>query len=144
MENRRESMVRGMEARGLRITVQRRLIAELFSVSSGFVLPRQVHSYISNQIPGVSYDTVYRNLRLLVRLNLIEQFDFPDGVRFKLRCGPDHHHHHFICMKCHKTYPLDFCPIDNGIDPPEAFEVISHKFEVYGLCGDCRRNTKEE
>lgn len=144
MENLAESIINGMEAEGLRITVQRKLIAELFSSSRGFVLPRQVHNHISRHIPGVSYDTVYRNLRLLVQINLIEQFDFPDGVRFKLRCGPDHHHHHFICQSCHMTYPLDFCPVDHGIDPPDGFVIRSHKFEIYGLCGDCSRKPKED
>lgn len=144
MENQAEHMISGMEGEGLRITIQRRLIAELFSKSTGFVLPRQVHNHISKYIPGVSYDTVYRNLRLLVQINLIEQFDSPDGVRFKLRCGPDHHHHHFICQSCHNTYPLDFCPIDQGIHPPDGFVIQSHKFEIYGLCGECSRKLEEE
>jgi len=130
-------MVEAMEAKGLRVTTQRKLIAEVFSSTKGFVLPRQIHSFIAKDIPGVSYDTVYRNLRLLVEIGLVEQFDFKEGLRFKLRCGPDHHHHHFICMECYKTYPLDFCPIDNGIKPPDEFEVISHKFEIHGLCAEC-------
>ncbi|NWL89096.1 MULTISPECIES: Fur family transcriptional regulator [unclassified Paenibacillus] len=137
MENKSNPMIQAMESNGLRITSQRRWIAELFSVSTGFVLPRQVHAYISERLPGVSYDTVYRNLRLLTEINLLEQFDFPEGVRFKLRCGPDHHHHHFICMKCQRTFPIDFCPLDSGIVLPESFRVISHKFEIFGLCNSC-------
>lgn len=129
-------MVKAMEAEGLRITTQRKLIAEIFSSTTGFLLPRQIHSFIAISMPGVSYDTVYRNLRLLVEIGLIEQFDFKKGTRFKMRCGPDHHHH-FICTECLKTYPLDFCPVDSGIKPPDAFEVISHKFEIYGICGEC-------
>lgn len=140
MENKRDRLLKSMEAHGLRLTVQRKLIAELFSASTGFVLPRQVHAFIAKHIPGVSYDTVYRNLRLLERIQLIEQFDFKEGVRFKLRCGPEHHHHHFICLGCHATYPLEFCPIQSGIHPPEAFEIRSHKFEIYGLCGDCNKD----
>ncbi|WP_018752136.1 Fur family transcriptional regulator [Paenibacillus sanguinis] len=139
MKSQRDRMVQTMTDKGLRITAQRRLIADLFSISTGFVLPRQVHTYISEHIPGVSFDTVYRNLRLLVQIDLIEQFDFPEGVRFKLRCGPEHHHHHFICLKCDRTYPLDFCPIESGISPPEAFEIVSHKFEIHGICGECAR-----
>ncbi|AIQ46532.1 Fur family transcriptional regulator [Paenibacillus sp. FSL R7-0273] len=130
-------LVEAMEEKGLRVTFQRKLIAEVFSSTNGFVLPRQIHSYIAKDIPGVSYDTVYRNLRVMVEIGLIEQFDFKEGFRYKLRCGPDHHHHHFICLACHKTYPLEFCPIDMGIKTPEAFEVISHKFEIYGYCEEC-------
>lgn len=138
MENTWRSMVETMSAKGLRVTAQRKLIAKVFSSSAGFVLPKQVHSFISKSVPGVSYDTVYRNLRILVKIGLIEQFDFSDGVRFKLKCGPDHHHHHFICVRCGRTYPLDFCPVESGIELPEAFEIVSHKFEVYGFCGECK------
>ncbi|WP_052088192.1 Fur family transcriptional regulator [Paenibacillus wynnii] len=137
MESQWGGMVEAMQAHGIRITTQRKLIAEVFSFTKGFVIPRQIHSFIAKYIPGVSYDTVYRNLRLLVKIGLIEQFDFKEGIRFKVRCGLDHHHHHFICTECHKTYPLDFCPIDSGISPPDAFEVTSHKFEIYGICGEC-------
>lgn len=130
-------LIQAMKSNGLRITSQRRWIAELFSASNGFVLPRQVHSYIAQHLPGVSYDTVYRNLRLLADLNLIEQFDFPEGVRFKLRCGPDRHHHHLICIQCQQTIPIDFCPLEKDLNLPTEFQVVSHKFEVYGLCGSC-------
>ena len=137
MENKSNRMIQAMESKGLRITTQRRWIAELFSVSTGFVLPRQAHAYISERLPGVSYDTVYRNLRLLTEIDLIEQFDFPEGVRFKLRCGPKRHHHHLICIHCQQTFPIDYCPLDSEINMPEAFQIISHKFEIYGLCGRC-------
>ncbi|RRJ67180.1 transcriptional repressor [Paenibacillus oralis] len=137
MENKPNRLIQTMESKGLRITSQRRWIAELFSVSTGFVLPRQVHAYIAERLPGASYDTVYRNLRLLTEINLIEQFDFPEGVRFKLRCGPERHHHHLICLQCQRTFPIDFCPLDNDINLPETFQVVSHKFEIYGLCGSC-------
>ncbi|WP_429860807.1 Fur family transcriptional regulator [Brevibacillus reuszeri] len=110
-----------MESNGLRITSQRRWIAELFSVSTGLLLPRQVRAYVSKRIPGVSNDTVYRNLRLLMEINLIEKFDFPEGLRFKLKCSSDRHHHHLICIKCLQTFPMDYCPLDNAIGLPEAF-----------------------
>ncbi|MUG66385.1 transcriptional repressor [Paenibacillus sp. 7541] len=137
MENKLELLVETMVSKGLRMTSQRRWIAEVFSDSTGFVLPKQVHHYISERIPGVSYDTVYRNLRLLTDIGILEQFDFAGGVRFKLRCGPDSHHHHFICIKCEQTYPLDYCPMENVETTPEAFRILSHKFEVYGICGRC-------
>lgn len=140
MDKKEDSLAEAMAARGIRMTAQRKLIAKLFARSSGFVLPRQVHAFIAQYYPGVSYDTVYRNLRLMADVGLIERFDFAEGVRFKLRCGPERHHHHFICTDCLTTYPLDFCPAEHKITPPDAFEVHSHKFEVYGLCGECARS----
>lgn len=137
MDNQWETLLLAMEAKGIRMTIQRRLIAKIFSFSTGFVLPRDVHDYISNYIPGVSQDTVYRNLRLLDEHGLIERFDFTGGVRFKLKCGPDHHHHHLICVVCDRTYPLDFCPVESGVKLPDDFQVLRHTFEIHGICEDC-------
>lgn len=57
---------------------------------------------------GLSFDTVYRNLRVMQELGVLEQVIFEDGVKFKAHCSEDHHHHHMICLKCQKTYPIIF------------------------------------
>lgn len=85
---------------------------------------------------GLSFDTVYRNLRVMQELGVLEQVIFEDGVKFKAHCSEDHHHHHMICLKCQKTYPIIFCPMQLA-DAPEQFQVVDHKFEVFGYCKDC-------
>ncbi|WP_372629744.1 hypothetical protein [Cohnella sp.] len=38
--------------------------------------------------PGLSFDTAYRNLRLLLLdMDVVEQIVFEDGVKFKRYCG---------------------------------------------------------
>jgi len=141
VENKWESLIRGMEAKGLRITTQRRLVAKVFASSKGFVLPRDVYSYISDYIPGLSYDTVYRNLRLLTEIGLIEQFNYMEGVRFKLKSGASRYAYYFICVKCQQTYPLDFHLRDYNIEIPDDFEIVSQKLEINGLCGSCKNQS---
>ncbi len=127
-----------MADRGLRITEQRRTLSKLFVETDGYLMPKDVYEHMEKKYPGVSFDTVYRNLRLMQEMNLIEQFNFEEGVKFRLHCQEHDHHHHLICMDCEKTIPLVFCPMDYQTDIPSDFEVIKHKFEVYGYCKECK------
>lgn len=124
---------------GLRITAQRRTMIRLFANGSGYWTPAQVYKQMNVQYPGLSFDTVYRNLRLLCDIGILEQLMFDDGVKFKLHCA-DEHHHHFICLECEKTYSIDFCPVHYVADSdlPENFEIVRHKFELYGYCESCK------
>ncbi len=132
-----EQIIDIMSKQGLRITDQRRTLARLFAEAPGYLTAKDVYEYMERKYSGLSFDTVYRNLRVMQELGVLEQIVFEDGVKFKSHCSQDHHHHHMICLQCEKTYPIAFCPMDMT-DMPEQFEVIRHKFEVFGYCKDCR------
>lgn len=127
-----------MSRAGMRVTEQRKSLARLFTRAGKSLTPKDVYEYMDKQYPGLSFDTVYRNLRIWHEMGILEQFILEDGVKFKLRCAEDRHHHHLICLECEKTYSLDFCPMQVVPDLPEHFEVINHKFELYGYCRECR------
>ncbi|UKS25175.1 transcriptional repressor [Paenibacillus sp. HWE-109] len=129
-----EIMVRG----GWRITEQRRTLAEIFAKSEGYLSPKYVYDQMALSYPSVSFDTVYRNLRLLSDMGALEQFYFMDGgLKFRASCL-NHHHHHLICTNCEKTLTFDYCPMDQGIKLPGKFKLTSHRFEIYGICEECQ------
>jgi Fur family zinc uptake transcriptional regulator len=132
-----ERIVRQMSDKGLRITEQRRTLVQLFDEASGYLTPKDVYDHMQRSYPGLSFDTVYRNLRVMVDLGVVEQFMFEEGVKFKLSCEEPHHHHHMICLQCEKTLPIRSCPMPDT-DLPGGFQVVKHKFEVYGYCSECR------
>ncbi|GAS82822.1 transcriptional repressor [Paenibacillus amylolyticus] len=131
-----EQIISTMSSQGLRITDQRKTLARLFAESPGYLTPKDVYEYMGKTYSGLSFDTVYRNLRVMQELGVLEQVIFEDGVKFRAHCSEDHHHHHMICLKCQKTYPIVFCPMQLA-DAPEQFQVVDHKFEVFGYCKDC-------
>ncbi|GMK37995.1 zinc-specific metallo-regulatory protein [Paenibacillus sp. CCS19] len=137
-----EEIVRRMAAQGLRITDQRKTLAGLFADSPGYRTPKDVYEYMGRIYSGLSFDTVYRNLRIMEELGVLEQVMFEEGVRFKLHCREHDHHHHLICLQCSKTYPIKHCPMD-ATDVPDNFQVVKHKFEVFGYCKDCRQDEAE-
>ncbi|ANE49047.1 Fur family transcriptional regulator [Paenibacillus swuensis] len=128
-----------MAGQGLRITDQRKTLARLFAEADGYLTAKDVYDAMGNTYSGLSFDTVYRNLRVLHELGVLEQFVFEDGIKFKVHCQEAHHHHHLICLQCEKTYPLVFCPMDMGCQVPDDFQVVRHKFEVFGYCNDCKQ-----
>jgi len=135
-----ERIVRLMSESGLRITEQRRTLARLFADAPGYLTPKDVYEQMHRSYPGLSFDTVYRNLRVLLELGIIEQVMFEEGVKFKLSCEEPHHHHHMICLQCEKTLPIRSCPMP-ATDVPSGFKVVKHKFEIYGYCPDCQDQT---
>lgn len=131
-------IIKRMAEQGMRITEQRRTLAKLFTEQSGYLSPKDVYNRMELEYPGLSFDTVYRNLRLLHEMGILEQFVREDGIKFRLHCDESHHHHHFICMECERTYPYVFCPMPLVEKAPDQFEVVQHKFEIYGYCKDCK------
>ncbi|MBR2564642.1 MAG: transcriptional repressor [Paenibacillus sp.] len=131
-----EQIITTMSSQGLRITDQRKSLARLFAESPGYLAPKDVYEYMGKTYSGLSFDTVYRNLRVMQELGVLEQVIFEDGVKFRAHCSEHHHHHHMICLNCQKTYPIVFCPMQLA-DAPEQFQVVDHKFEVFGYCKDC-------
>ncbi|NEW05492.1 transcriptional repressor [Paenibacillus sp. SYP-B3998] len=132
-----DEMLKVMARQGWRITEQRRSLATLFAESESYLSPKDVYEYMKQQYPGVSFDTVYRNLRLLSEMGVLEQFHLADGLKFKASCQA-YHHHHMICVTCEKTVTFEFCPMKHLKDIPESFDIQSHRFEIFGYCSDCK------
>src|SRR5690606_30258585 len=112
--------------------------------SPGYLSPKDVYEQMGKTYSGLSFDTVYRNLRLLHEMDVLEQFIFEDGVKFKAHCREARHHHHAICLQCEKTYAVPFCPMDIQVDLPQGFHVVKHKFELFGYCDGCGGDQAQE
>lgn len=134
-----EQIIKKMSEQGMRITEQRKSLVQLFTdQQTGYLTPKDVYEDMERQYPGLSFDTVYRNLRIMQEMGVLEQFLLEDGLKFRLSCAEDHHHHHLICLECEKTYSIAYCPMHTVPNLPEQFQVIKHKFELYGYCKNCQ------
>ncbi|MBD2846756.1 transcriptional repressor [Paenibacillus sp. IB182496] len=138
--SRAQEMIAIMSRSGWRITDQRRTLAKIFTDTDGFLSPKDVYEQMKEKYPGVSFDTVYRNLRMLSEMGALEQFYFMDGgLKFKGGCH-HHHHHHLICMNCEETVAFEYCPMDEQIRLPGNFKIVNHRFEIYGICERCQED----
>ncbi|QCT03005.1 ferric uptake regulator, Fur family [Paenibacillus algicola] len=134
-----KEMLQLLSNNGYRITEQRQKLLAILMEEQGFLSPKDVYARMLVDFPGVSFDTVYRNLRILHQLGMVEPFNFMEnGVKFKISYSKNQHHHHLVCLACDKIVPFDYCPLDRPIHFPEKMKVMYHRFEVYGLCEYCQ------
>jgi Fur family transcriptional regulator, zinc uptake regulator len=134
-----KDMLSIMSKNGWRITDQRKTMVQIFADGDGYLTPKDVYDQMCVKYPSVSFDTVYRNLRMMSEMGVLEQFYFLDGgLKFKGNCL-SHHHHHLICVNCEKTLTFDYCPMERDADLPGNYQIVSHRFEVYGICEECQK-----
>ena len=142
--NLEQDMLAAMSRNGWRITDQRRTLANIFASTDGYLSPKDVYDEMSRSYPSVSFETVYRNLRMLSEMGVLEQFYFMEGgLKFKGSCI-DHHHHHLICVNCEKTLTFEYCPMEQQLKLPGQYKILNHRFEVYGLCETCQQTAAEK
>lgn len=128
--------------RGARkLTGPRQLVLESLRHSHHPQTPKEIHAQLAGQ--PCDLVTVYRSLKILADLGIVQRFDFGDGVaRFELVAeGEDGHHHHLICKRCSRVVELDECfleEIERRVAVANGFRAVSHKLEFFGLCPACQ------
>ncbi|MBM7363777.1 Fur family zinc uptake transcriptional regulator [Priestia taiwanensis] len=132
-----EDAMQVLKEHGYKYTDKRQDMILVFSANNKYLSARDVLEYMKADYPGLSFDTIYRNLSLFADLGILEQTELEGEKHFRSKCKTTSHHHHFICLECGKTKTIETCPMHDISDNFQGFEVTGHKFEVYGKCPEC-------
>lgn len=122
-----------------RMTKQRKVILEELRNVDSHPTAVGLYELVRLKIPKISLGTVYRNLELLARLELINKLDFGGGeARFD---GNVQRHDHVRCVKCGRLDDIHGPPLDlvGGLaNDCTGYHILGSRLELFGICPQCR------
>lgn len=118
-----------------RLTQERKALLGLFSHANKARTPIQLHQAALGAGVGIGLTTVYRMLEVLTKIGLVSPF-LLDGAVYYTYCTHSHHHH-FICLDCHRVNDLFDC--QQELSTPDGCVVEYHKLDLFGTCATFTR-----
>jgi Fe2+ or Zn2+ uptake regulation protein len=138
----RRSVTAQLREHGLRLTPQRRVIAEVLQQAGEHLDAPEVLRRARQQIPGLHLATVYRALESLKKLGIIDELDLMHvngpGHYYEARTNKDHMH--FTCQRCGGVLEIQtplFERLKGQIEGRHGLTIRVARLELGGLCGDC-------
>jgi Fe2+ or Zn2+ uptake regulation protein len=125
---------------GLKATPKRMAILEILSEELVYLNPEEIWKKMQARFTRIGLPTVYRNLEELTQGGVIMKIIHPNRKLYYYYCHNTNHHHHFVCIACRKVQDLEFCgeeQITREVEDTLKGKVVSHLFQVYGLCREC-------
>jgi len=121
---------------GNRMTRARKIIFKVLSDSSTPKTAQEIYK----KTKDIDLVSVYRNLDLLKKMNLVSECDFGDGKKRYELTNNDRHHHHLICENCGDVKDIEMKEEDllKKVNNKSNYLIKKHKLEFFGLCPDCQ------
>jgi len=127
-----------------RMTKQRRVILEELEKLSSHPTADELYHIVRKRLSRISLGTVYRNLDLLSKKNLVRKLDFSGKqARFDSNINK---HHHIRCVSCNRVddvFNIPVIDVKKDVSKATNYEVLGYKQEFYGICPQCRKLSKK-
>lgn len=128
-------MLARCDAKGLRMTDQRRVVAHVVSEAEDHPDVEEVHSRAAKLDPRISLATVYRTVKLFEEAGILERHEFGDG-RARYEDAERDHHDHLIDVNT--GHVIEF--VDPEIEALQekiaarlGYRLIGHRLELLGV-----------
>ncbi len=122
------------EARGLRMTGQRRIIAAVLEEADDHPDVDELYARASARDPKISIATVYRTVKLFEETGILDKLEFGDG-RARYEDAERGHHDHLIDLDTGAVIEF-FDPeierLQEKIAARLGYKLKGHKMELYG------------
>ena len=121
-------------AKGVKLTDQRRVIAQVMSESTDHPDVDELYNRVSKIDPKISIATVYRTVKLFEESGIVEKHDFKGG-KARYEQSPDEHHDHLIDINSGEIIEFvdkDIEKLQDQVAKKLGYKLVDHKLELYG------------
>ncbi len=122
------------KTKGVRLTDQRRIIAEVMSKATDHPDVEELHKRINKIDKKISIATVYRTVKLFEESGIVEKHDFKGG-KARYEQAPEEHHDHLIDINSGEIIEFvdkDIEILQNKVAEKLGYKLVDHKLELYG------------
>jgi len=123
------------EKSGLRMTEQRRVVAQILETSNDHPDVEELYFRASKLDPRISIATVYRAVKLFEESGILEKLEFGDG-RARYEDADRDHHDHLIDMQTGEVIEFidpDIEALQERIAARLGYKLKDHRLELYGV-----------
>ncbi len=130
-----DTIISRCEAKGLRMTGQRRTIAQVLEQSADHPDVEELYARASALDSGISIATVYRTVKLFEEAGILERLEFGDG-RARYEDAERDHHDHLIDMQSGEVIEFvdpEIEALQEKIAEKLGYRLKGHRLELYGV-----------
>jgi Fe2+ or Zn2+ uptake regulation protein len=124
-----------LRARGQRVTLPRLMVHRFVVSAPQHVTADDIH----DELPSLSYGTIYSTLDLLEELGLVRRVSTLHGAA--VYDSRTEAHDHAVCRVCGRMFDLEPRAIPAAAGP-RGFQVEQTQVQLIGQCAECRRSAR--
>ena len=135
-----ESFRKFLKAKSHRVTTERVAIAEAVLLNRGHFDVDELYLDLKTR-NGISKASIYRTIPLLIESGLLAAVYLENGHMHYERAYGREHHSHLRCGACGRIFEFsapELSVLEKNIAEQKNFKSEGHKFEIWGLCSNCR------
>ena len=120
--------------RGVRLTDQRKLIAQVMSQSTDHPDVDELHKRVSKADSKISIATVYRTVKLFEEAGIVAKHDFK-GTKARYEEASQDHHDHLIDVNTGEIIEFvndDIEKLQHKVAGKLGYKLVDHRLELYG------------
>lgn len=128
-------IVQRCEAKGLRMTDQRRTLARVIGDAEDHPDVEEIYARASAIDPRISLATVYRTVKLFQEAGILDRLEFGDG-RARYEDADRDHHDHLIDVNSGQVIEFidpDIEELQERIAQRLGYRLIGHRLELLGV-----------
>ena len=122
-------------AKGVKLTDQRRVIAQVMSESSDHPDVDELYNRVSKIDPKISIATVYRTVKLFEESGILTKHEFKGG-KARYEELNESHHDHLIDVKTGEIIEFvdeEIEKLQKKVAEKYGYTLVDHKLELYGV-----------